>query len=156
MFFEPLPFVKEIIFICTPHRGSFRVTGLVLDLVRRFVTLPARVVKGVAELAKENPAVLGQITHMPTAVENMLPGQQFIRTLSSSPIAPGVITHSIIAVRGVGPPEGLSDGVVKYESAHLPGVASEKVVRSGHSAQDKPETIEEVRRILREIVTRPQ
>ncbi|HEX7786257.1 MAG TPA: hypothetical protein VF653_08550 [Methylomirabilota bacterium] len=156
MFFEPLPFVKEIIFICTPHRGSFRVTGLVLDLVRRFVTLPARVVKGVAELAKENPAVLGQITHMPTAVDNMLPGQQFIRTLSSSPIAPGVITHSIIAVRGVGPPEGLSDGVVKYESAHLPGVASEKVVRSGHSAQDKPETIEEVRRILRAIVTRPQ
>ena len=153
MFFEPLPFVKEIIFICTPHRGSFRVSGLVLDLVRRFVTLPARLVKGVAELAKDNPAALGRLTHMPTAVDNMLPGQQFIRTLSSSPIAPGVTTHSIIAVRGIGPPEGLSDGVVKYESAHLEGVASEKVVRSGHSAQDKPETIEEVRRILREVVT---
>ena len=153
LFFESLTFVKEIIFICTPHRGSFRVSGLVLDLVRRFVTLPARVVKGVAELAKDNPAVLGQITHMPTAVDNMLPGQQFIRTLSSSPIASGVTTHSIIAVRGIGPPEGLSDGVVKYESAHLEGVASEKVVHSGHSAQDKPETIEEVRRILRAMVT---
>jgi pimeloyl-ACP methyl ester carboxylesterase len=153
LFFEPQPFVKEIVFICTPHRGSFRVTGLVLDLVRRFVTLPARVVKGVAELAKDNPAVLGEITHMPTAVDNMLPGQQFIRTLASSPIAPGVTTHSIIAVRGIGPPQGLSDGVVRYESAHLEGVASEKVVRSGHSAQDKPETIEEVRRILRAVVT---
>src|SRR5262245_7627064 len=153
MFFEPLPFVKEIIFICTPHRGSFRVSGLVLDLVRRFVTLPARLVKGVSELAKDNPAALGRFTHMPTAVDNMLPGQQFIRTLSSSPIAPWVTTHSIIAVRGIGPPEGLSDGVVRYESAHLEGVASEKVVRSGHSAQDKPDTIEEVRRILREVVT---
>jgi hypothetical protein len=63
-----------------------------------------------------------------------------------------VTTHSIIAVRGIGPPEGLSDGVVRYESAHLDGVASEKIVHSGHSAQDKPETIEEVRRILREMV----
>jgi hypothetical protein len=43
--------------------------------------------------------------------------------------------------------------VVKYESAHLEGVASEKVVYSGHSAQDKPETIEEVRRILRAMIT---
>jgi hypothetical protein len=154
MFFEPLPFVKEIIFICTPHRGSFRVTGLVLDLVRRFVTLPARVVKGVADLAKDNPHALANFTHTPTAVDNMLPGQQFIRTLSSSPIAPWVTTHSIIAVRGVGPPQGLSDGVVKYESAHLDGVASEKIVHSGHSAQDKPDTIEEVRRILREVVAR--
>jgi hypothetical protein len=43
--------------------------------------------------------------------------------------------------------------VVRYESAHLEGVASEKVVHSGHSAQDKPETIEEVRRIIRAVVT---
>jgi pimeloyl-ACP methyl ester carboxylesterase len=153
MFFEPLPFVKEVIFICTPHRGSFRVSGLVRDLVRRLVTLPARVVKGIAEVAKDNPEVLAQLTRTPTAVDNMLPGHQFIRTLSSSPIAPWVTTHSIIAVRGVGPPKALSDGVVKYESAHLEGVASEKVVYSGHSAQDKPETIEEVRRILRAMIT---
>jgi pimeloyl-ACP methyl ester carboxylesterase len=152
LFFEPQPFVKQIIFICTPHRGSFRVTGLVLDLVRRVVTLPARLVKDVADIARDNPHALATFTRMPTAVDNMLPGQQFIRTLSRSPIPPWVTTHSIIAVRGVGPPAGLSDGVVRYESAHLDGVASEKIVHSGHSAQDKPETIEEVRRILREMV----
>jgi hypothetical protein len=152
LFFEPQPFVKQIIFICTPHRGSFRVTGLVLDLVRRLVTLPARLVKGAADIARDNPHALAKFTRMPTAVDNMLPGQQFIRTLSHSPIPPWVTTHSIIAVRGIGPPEGLSDGVVRYESAHLDGVASEKIVHSGHSAQDKPETIEEVRRILREMV----
>jgi pimeloyl-ACP methyl ester carboxylesterase len=152
LFFEPQPFVKQIIFICTPHRGSFRVTGLVLDLVRRVVTLPARLVKDVADIARDNPHALATFTRMPTAVDNMLPGQQFIRTLSRSPIPPWVTTHSIIAVRGIGPPEGLSDGVVRYESAHLDGVASEKIVHSGHSAQDKPETIEEVRRILREMV----
>jgi len=42
--------------------------------------------------------------------------------------------------------------VVLYESAHLEGVASEKIVRSSHSTQGEPATIEEVRRILREHV----
>jgi hypothetical protein len=41
---------------------------------------------------------------------------------------------------------------VAYKSAHLEGVASEKVVRSSHSTQSEPETIREVRRILHEHV----
>ena len=47
---------------------------------------------------------------------------------------------------------GKTDGVVAYESAHLDGVASEKIVRSSHSTQGEPDTIQEVRRILREHV----
>jgi hypothetical protein len=35
----------------------------------------------------------------------------------------------------IGPLEEGSDGVVKYLSAHIDGVASEKIVRSGHSTQ---------------------
>jgi transposase InsO family protein len=66
------------------------------------------------------------------------------------PVAPGVAAHSIVAVRGPGPPERQSDGVVAYESAHIEGVESELVVRSSHSAQGRPETIEEIRRILLE------
>jgi hypothetical protein len=37
---------------------------------------------------------------------------------------------------------------VKYLSAHIDGVASEKVVRSSHSTQGHPDTIQEVKRIL--------
>ena len=33
-------------------------------------------------------------------------------------------------------------------SAHIEGVASEVVVRSGHSCQGHPDTVQEVRRIL--------
>jgi hypothetical protein len=72
----------------------------------------------------------------------------FVQTLSGLPIAPGVRVHSIIAVKGSGPPEQGNDGVVEYKSAHLEGVESELVVRSNHSTQSTPETIEEVRRIL--------
>ena len=46
-----------------------------------------------------------------------------------------VVKRTIIAVRQAGLLIGQTDGVVAYESAHLEGVASERVVRSGHSTQ---------------------
>jgi len=51
-------------------------------------------------------------------------------------------------VKGDGPPEKGDDGVVRYTSAHIEPVESELVVRSAHSTQSNPHTIEEVRRIL--------
>jgi hypothetical protein len=51
-------------------------------------------------------------------------------------------------VLGEGPLTARTDGVVAYESAHIEGVESEKVVHFGHSTQGHPETIEEVKRIL--------
>ena len=68
--------------------------------------------------------------------------------------ADGVVAHSIIAVQRDGPPEQGDDGVVKYLSARIDGVASEKIVRSSHSTQGHPETIQEVKRILFERTER--
>jgi hypothetical protein len=146
--------VKTVVFMATPHRGSYRVTGLVLDLVRRLVTLPVTVVKGITDVVRENPDAvhLDTLSDVPTAVDNMRPGHPFIRTLSESPFASDVDVHSIIAVQGAGPLARRSDGMVNFESAHLEGVASEKVVNSGHTVQDNPDAIFEVRRILREHV----
>lgn len=87
---------------------------------------------------------------MPTAVDNMREDNPFLRTLVSLPITPGVTAHSIIPVATSGPIADGDDRVVEYKSAHLDGVASELVVRSGHSTQAEPATIEEVRRILHE------
>ena len=39
--------------------------------------------------------------------------------------------------------------MVQYSSAHIEPVQSELVVKSNHSTQGNPHTIEEVRRILR-------
>ena len=36
-----------------------------------------------------------------------------------------------------------------YKSAHLEGAASEKIIKGGHSIQETPEAILELRRILR-------
>ena len=149
LFVEPLPFVSEVIFICTPHRGSFLTENILGNIGRRLVTLPARLTKVSVEMVKLNPAGAAQTAwHMPTALDSMDWSTPFLKTLASLPIAPGVEAHSIIAVQGDGPPEKGDDGVVKYTSAHIDGVASELIVRSGHSTQAVPETIEEVGRIL--------
>ena len=71
--------------------------------------------------------------------------------LAEIPVATNVHAHSIIAVKAKFPEIRTgNDGVVEYKSAHVDYVESEFVVRSYHSCQDKPETIEEVRRILHE------
>jgi hypothetical protein len=86
---------------------------------------------------------------MPTSLDSMSPENPVLLTLAHIPTAPGVKAHSIIAIDGKeNPPDG-GDGVVKYTSA-LYYVESELVVRSFHSCQDKPATIEELRRILHE------
>jgi hypothetical protein len=80
----------------------------------------------------------------------MNPTNRFIVSLSAIPIADGVVANSIVGVEGGGPPAEGGDGVVKYSSAHIDGVESEKIVNSAHSMQGNPETIQEVKRILLE------
>lgn len=152
-FFEPVPEVERVVFIATPHRGSYRVTGFALDLIKRIIRLPGTLVSQFEEFLKGGQAFAQlRMSQLPTSVENMSPGHRFIRTLAAIPIDPRITAHSIIAVLGTGPLTGRTDGVVAYESAHIEGVASEHVVRSRHSTHGHPETIEEVRRILREHV----
>lgn len=149
LFVEPLPFVRRLIFIATPHRGSYMAENRLGMLARRFINLPATLSKTGMELARLNPSGAARTAiHIPTAIDNMDWNNPFLRTLYSLPVAPGVKTHSIIAVKGYGPPEKGADGVVRYASAHIAGVESELVVRSGHSCQADPHTVEEVRRIL--------
>jgi pimeloyl-ACP methyl ester carboxylesterase len=153
MFFEPFPGLERVVFIATPHRGSYRATRWATTVMKRVVTLPARLVTQLQDvLTTPDLAHLG-VSRLPTSVDNMRPGQPFIRTLAETPIDPGITAHSIIAVKRVGALLGQTDGVVAYESAHIDGVVSERIVHSTHSTQNHPDTIEEMRRILREHLT---
>ena len=151
-FFTPLPFVKRLVYICTPHGGSYLASMSFARLVSDLVRLPTNLMRLSVELATIDTSALHvrQLGRLPTSIDNMTPGNPFIRTLGSLPVAEGVVSHSIIAVKGDGPLEEESDGVVGYTSAHVEDARSEKIVRSGHSAQGDPAGIEEVRRILLE------
>jgi hypothetical protein len=151
LFVEPLPGVARVVFICTPHRGSF-VAGrnIIANVTRWLLTLPLALTGLSADLARNPDAFVGGVSPViPSAVDNMSPRHRFIRALQEIPVAPSIKAHSIIAVAGDGPVEEGNDGVVEYASAHIEPVESELVVQSGHSVQGNPHAIEEVRRILR-------
>jgi pimeloyl-ACP methyl ester carboxylesterase len=152
MFFEALAFVERVIFIATPHRGSFLAGRRLGRLAAGLVTLPNTLRRTGREFFGQNPdaAVRRSVEDVQTSVDNMDPKSVFVQALSETEIADGVAVHSIIPVQGSGPPAELDDGVVEYVSAHLEHAASELVVRSGHSTQSHPHTIEETRRILNE------
>jgi hypothetical protein len=148
LFVEPLPEVARVVFVSTPHRGSFvAARRIIANLVRRLTTMPSQLSQVSLDLARNLDAVKSPF--MPTAVDNMSPRNPFIHGLQDIPVAPSIKAHSIISVKGTGPVEQGNDGVVAYSSAHIDGVESELVVRSPHSCQGNPHTIEEVRRILR-------
>jgi pimeloyl-ACP methyl ester carboxylesterase len=154
-FIEPLPFVKRVVFISTPHRGSFRASSWVRTILRRIVTLPGDILSTnpkeyfhVLEQANIPPEFRTQVL---TSVDSMSPQNPVLKALAEIPVASGIRSHSIIAVL----PEYSdytkgNDGVVQYSSAHIDGVESEFIVRDQHSSQGNPLVIEEVRRILLE------
>jgi pimeloyl-ACP methyl ester carboxylesterase len=152
LFVEPLPFVRRVIFMATPHQGSYLAgPQLVRRLAQRLVSLPADVVKTGADLATSGMTGVLVEGRLATSIDNMSPGHRFIKALASVPVAPTVTAHSIISKDDDKPLEESSDGVVKYTSAHIEGVASELIVQSPHSGmQAAPATVEEVRRILLE------
>jgi len=153
-FVKPLPFVTEVIFLATPQRGSYLAgPQIVRRLAEALVRLPSDVLSVSAAVATQVPTGSGDMAlrKIPTSIDNMSPGNRFIKALAKIPVTPGVRAHSIISVDDDAPLSSAGDGVVKYESAHIDGVESELIVRSPHSGmQAAPETIEEVRRILLE------
>jgi hypothetical protein len=153
LFYEPLPFVERVIFIATPHGGSYVAANWIGSLARRFVSIPDTILEPLEEVlaADAYTEAARSMKKVPKSIDNMDPENSFIQILGSIPISPDVTTHSIIPVKNPKDPrEKWVDGVVSYSSAHIDGVTSELVVHSDHSTQSDPETIEEVRRILLE------
>jgi pimeloyl-ACP methyl ester carboxylesterase len=150
-YFEPLPFVDRVVFISTPHRGSYLATAFVRNLVRKLVKLPVEVVDVSATvLTLQVDKIPEKFTKPTSSLDDMSPRSPGLLALAELPVSGEVEAHSIVAVKGKAvPPEG-GDGVVKYSSAHVPYAKSEFVVRSGHSCQGEPQVVEEVRRILME------
>ena len=149
LFFEPLPFVKSVVFMSTPHHGSFMAS----NLAARFISMPRKLVdiaRHLGELHQKLKMPAGVRRGVPTSLDGMSPNNPVLLALADLPPAPGVTCHSIISVKGEGLPEDGDDGVVAYKSAHVDYAASELVVSGGHSCQENPAAIEEVRRILLE------
>jgi pimeloyl-ACP methyl ester carboxylesterase len=154
LFFQAVPSVSRVVFLATPHRGSEYSRGVVGRVGAGLISEPDHIHKLLYRLVKDNPDAFDsrRFRRFPTSIETLEPNSPILTALLSMEPSRQVVFHSII---GSYRPTGIdqsTDGVVSYQSAHLDGVASEKVVRSDHGVQKDPEAIIEVRRILREHV----
>lgn len=157
--FTPLPSVSDAIFIAAPHRGTPFANQRLARWLSNLITLPFAMleqVEGVARaMSKLAPRREDQsVVRIPNSIDNLSDQDEFVRVAARLPISPQVRYHSII---GNDTPalalEDSSDGIVPYASAHLAGAASEAIVASGHSVQEHPQAILEIRRILRSQLT---
>jgi len=156
LFLHPLPFIESVVFIATPHRGSHLANLSLVNLITRFITLPLTLISASTELLTANrDALRGNVTGTRfNSLAGMSPNSPLLEAMASIPVAPPIRAHSIIPVLGDGPLEMRDDGVVEYNSAHMAGVESELVIRSGHSVQANPLAVAEVQRILLEQLGR--
>lgn len=155
--FTPQPNVERAIFLASPHKGTDAAGNRLGRLIGRLVRLPLTILGafGDAFMALQDPGETdGKKPKEPVitnSIENLKASDPFIEASSALPIKPGLKYHSIIAKRKADVPTPESDdGLVPYWSAHLDGALSEKVIVSGHSVQETPEAVLEVRRILRQ------
>jgi pimeloyl-ACP methyl ester carboxylesterase len=151
--FDPLPFVKRVVFVATPHRGSFLADRPFARFIDKMIAVPGELTELGQSIAREEKKLPKELRgRMPTSLDNMRKSNPFLRRLERAPIAPNVVAHSIIGIGDADPAayENAGDGVVAYKSAHLDGVESELRIQSGHSCQSSSHAIREVRRILLE------
>ena len=149
--YQPLPFVRRVVFVATPHRGSPIANSLfgrtISDLVRRPVALASRL-KEIERLNGPN-VISRELRSQPfNAIGNLRTNSPILAALDLIPLSPEVPYHSIIPL--IGGKKGSSDGVVEYRSSHLDRAASERIVAGTHSSQEDPQVTRELRRILLE------
>ncbi len=151
-FFERQPCVERVVFLATPHHGSWLSPSPPARLADKFVHLPNRLLAAAHDLAKENPNINRSLDegHLPTSVDLLAPKSPALELLAARTRWPSVHYHSIIGDLYHKGEEG-SDGVVVYRRAHLDGVDSEVLVPANHNEiHHHPRSVQEVRRILLE------
>lgn len=154
IYFERLPFIRRTVFLATPHRGADLATSWIGKLGSSLVDLPKTIYEGSLRLGnlastrfRERFGELS-VNERTTGIAGLRRDSLIATDMSDWPLPEGLPIHSIIGNEDQEDTPGGSDGVVHYESSHLDGVDSEKIVESGHNVQENSIAIRELRRIL--------
>lgn len=140
------PQVKEIVFICVPHRGSQLALSPLGALGQRLISLPTSLVSTLQDSVVEVLQMPDGKIFLPNSISGLSPTSPTLLAMDQLPInAP---SHSIIGDRGRGDSPNSSDGVVPYWSSHLDSARSERIVPGPHSSQELPQTVDELKHIL--------
>ncbi|MFM7137090.1 MAG: esterase/lipase family protein [Planctomycetota bacterium] len=150
-FFKPLPFVKRVVFIATPHRGSVLASLGIGRLASLAVREPADIGAIREQAVALNPGALRPeyARRVPTTVDLLRPSSPTLQSLERLRPACWVGVHSIVGDIHPSLTGGRDDCVVAVESAHTPYAISEICVPAKHTrVHHHPLAVAELQRIL--------
>ena len=153
---QDIPNFSRAIFLSAPHHGTAYADLWFTRAARKVIKLPGAFLTAVgdtlqsqehdfSDLAKQIDQ--GLIQNGPSDLSYK---SKFMVLTSNIVPRKGLLFHSIMGNNtDSNDPNVITDGVVPYKSAHLDCAVSEKIIKGGHSIQETPEAVLELRRILR-------
>lgn len=154
---QALPQVGRMVLLSAPLRGTDYVDRWFTRVIRKVIRLPKSffetVVTGTQSIQMDQKLLetihnisMKKIQNGPSDLGE---DSDFIALTKDAKIV-DIPYHSIVGNnKGDVPKSEMTDGIVPYDSAHLDGAVSEKIINGGHSIQETPEAVLELRRILR-------
>lgn len=155
---QALPEVGRMVLISGPLRGTEYADRWFTRAIRKVIRLPQSfaesVVNGIKDANLDEKLIksIHKITlaNVQNGPSDLSKKSEFMHMTGNANIIANLPYHSIMGnLNGDVPLAETSDGIVPYTSAHLAGAVSEKVIKGGHSIQETPEAVLELRRILR-------
>ncbi|MEY2863982.1 MAG: hypothetical protein RLY58_1689 [Pseudomonadota bacterium] len=155
---HPVPNIGRAVFISAPFQGTDYADRWFTRAIRRVIHLPAHFIQGIdttIQRARLDTGLLDRVGQAGVLAFQNGPSELsqqsvFMRLTQSVQIQQGLPYHLMMGQQNPAlNKQEASDGIVPYHSSHIEGAASEKIMTGGHSIQDTPEAVLELRRILR-------
>jgi pimeloyl-ACP methyl ester carboxylesterase len=151
-----IPNFSRAIFLAAPHKGTDYADRWFTKAARKIIRIPGAFLSAIGDTLQNQDLDFkdlmqqidnGLIQNGPSDLSHQ---SKFMELTKDINPRKGLTFHSIMGnVTGSDDLNVITDDVVPYRSAHLNGAVSEKIIKGGHSIQETPEAVLELRRILR-------
>jgi len=153
---QDIPNFNRAIFLAAPHRGTKYADRWFTRAARKIIRLPVAFISAVGDTLQSQDLdfkeLVSQIDHglIQNGPSDLSHQSKFMELTEDIAPRKGLVFHSIMGnITNSDDLNVITDGIVTYKSAHLEGAVSEKIIKGGHSIQETPEAVLELRRILR-------
>ena len=149
-----IPNFDRAIFLSSPHRGTAYADRWFTLAARKIIKLPGAFLGALSESIQDGSVkgFIQDFSHgfIQNGPSDLSKNSKFTELTKDVVPKKGFKFHSIIGnITQSNDPDVITDDVVPYRSAHLDNAQSEKIIHGGHSIQETPEAVLELRRILR-------
>ncbi|MDF1811881.1 MAG: hypothetical protein P1V20_06690 [Verrucomicrobiales bacterium] len=149
--YSPRNYVKTVIFIATPHKGSKMANGLPGRIGMALARRPDEIESLADAFTTRNrhllqPDFAAFVEAGVNSIATMRPDSPIADVLVKLPIDPEVRFYNIAGVKRVS--KEIGDGVVPLKSAIIPGAVADLVIQSKHRVHQTPGAAHWIKEIL--------